>query len=114
MKNTTVAEFKKLKRGDEFWISGIKHIAVADTDFCGVAAYNDELVVYDEEGDGYFEEDFVRDGEHGMSKERALYIAGRALGELIYGDGWDADEMKEWVKNEFDMTDDELAELGVE
>ena len=49
-----------------------------------------------------------------MDKERLLYLASRAIGELIYGDGWDADDMKEWVKNEFNMTDEELKELNVD
>lgn len=48
-----------------------------------------------------------------MDKERAMYLAGRALGELIYGgEGYDPEEMTEWVKNEFDMTDEEFDELG--
>lgn len=43
-----------------------------------------------------------------------MYLAGRALGELIYGgEGYDPEEMKDWVKNEFDMTDEELAELEI-
>ena len=54
----------------------------------------------------------------GMDKERAMYIAGRALGELIYGDGGfdplNPTEIIQWIKNEFDMTDEELAELGIE
>ena len=55
----------------------------------------------------------IKKGDH-MDRERLMYLAGRAIGELIYGDGWDADEMKEWVKNEFDMTEEELKELGVD
>lgn len=50
-----------------------------------------------------------------MTKERLLYIAGRALGELIYHEeGCDPEEMKEWCKNEFELTDEELEELDVE
>ena len=50
-----------------------------------------------------------------MDKERLMYIAGRALGELIYHEeGCDPEEMKEWCKNEFDMTDEEMKELGVD
>ena len=50
-----------------------------------------------------------------MTKERALYLAGRALGELIYREeGCDPKEMKEWVKNEYDMTDEELIELEID
>ena len=49
-----------------------------------------------------------------MDKERALYIAGRALGELIYGgEGYDPEEMKEWVINEFELTEEECEELDV-
>ena len=50
-----------------------------------------------------------------MDKERLMYLAGRALGELIYGEcGCDPDDMKDWVKNEFDMTDEELKEFGID
>lgn len=52
--------------------------------------------------------------EETMTLERALYIAGRALGELIYeGDGYDPDEMKEWIKNEYELTEEEMEELDV-
>lgn len=53
-------------------------------------------------------------GRTTMTKERAMYLAGRALGELIYNEeGCDPDEMKEWVRNEFEMNDDEFAELEI-
>lgn len=49
-----------------------------------------------------------------MNIERALYLAGRAIGELIYcSEGCDADEMREWCKNEFELTEDEMEELGI-
>ena len=50
-----------------------------------------------------------------MNLERALYLAGRALGELIYNEeGCDPEEMKEWCREEFELTDEEMAELGIE
>lgn len=53
-------------------------------------------------------------GSH-MNKERVMYLACRALNTLIYGgvSDYDTEEMKEWVKNEFDMTDEEFDELGL-
>ena len=48
-----------------------------------------------------------------MTNERALYLAGRAIGELIYGSGCD-EEMKEWVINEFELTNEEIEELDID
>lgn len=55
---TTRKEMKNLCKGDEFFAYGRKHIASCDADYCGVADYDDKYVVYDENGEGYFEDDF--------------------------------------------------------
>lgn len=46
-----------------------------------------------------------------MTRERALYIAGRALAALIYETDADPKEMETWARNEFDITDEEWNEL---
>ena len=46
-----------------------------------------------------------------MTKERALYLAGRALASLIYETDADPKEMEAWVRNEFEITDEEWDEL---
>lgn len=50
-----------------------------------------------------------------MTKERVMDLAIRSLNTLIYGGvgDYDPEEMKEWLKNEFDMTDEEFDELGL-
>ncbi len=58
MANTTKAEMKKLVEGEFFVVNGVVHKASTDADYCGVADYDDKYVVYDENGEGWFEDDF--------------------------------------------------------
>ena len=55
---TTVNEMKKLKSGDLFWINGEVHRAVGNAHISGDSTC-EEYIVYDENGEGWFEEDFV-------------------------------------------------------
>ena len=55
---TTVNEMKKLKEGDLFWINGEVHRAVGNAHISGDSTC-EEYIVYDENGEGWFEEDFV-------------------------------------------------------
>lgn len=63
MKNTTRSEMKNLKRGDTFCINGYTHTALTDTCLCEDPDYADEWVVYDEHGEGWFEDDFELDAD---------------------------------------------------
>lgn len=55
---TTVNEMKKLKAGDLFWINGEVHRAVGNAHISGDSTC-EEYIVYDENGEGWFEADFV-------------------------------------------------------
>ena len=56
-KVTTRSQMKELREGDEFFIKGIQHVACVDSHLCGDATCG-EYVVYDEDGEGWFETDF--------------------------------------------------------
>ena len=57
MMNTTPEEMKNLKNGDVFYVKGERHVASCDSHQSGDASY-DGYIVYDEKGNGWFEEDF--------------------------------------------------------
>ena len=55
---TTKDDMKRLVHGDLFCINGEQHIAVGDSHISGDSTC-DEYVVYDEEGNCWFESDFL-------------------------------------------------------
>ena len=61
MANTTKSEMRKLVEGDEFFIKGVRYIASTDAHTFEQAGYENDWVVYDEEGNSWFEEDFSDD-----------------------------------------------------
>ena len=54
---TTRVQMQELKKGDEFFVNGKRHIATTDAHVSGDATC-DEHIVYDEKGEGWFEKDF--------------------------------------------------------
>ena len=56
-KVTTREEMRLLREGDVFYVGGAQHTANGDAHPSGDASY-DGYVVYDESGEGWFEEDF--------------------------------------------------------
>ena len=56
--NTSAREMKKLKDGDSFWINGVMHKAVGNAHLSDDSTC-DEFIVYDEDGEGWFETDFL-------------------------------------------------------
>ena len=59
LKNTTVEEMKKLKDGDKFVIHNVEYTAQGDSHLSGDASY-DGYIVYDTDGEGWFESDFEK------------------------------------------------------
>lgn len=57
MKNTTKSEMKILKKGDVFVVNNQRHTASSDAHYSGDSDY-DGYIVYDEDDEGWFEEDF--------------------------------------------------------
>lgn len=57
--DTTVEEMKNLKDGDKFVIQGVEHTAQGDSHLSGDSSC-DEYIVYDTDGDCWFESDFAR------------------------------------------------------
>ena len=55
--NTTKEAMKKIKRGDKFTVNNIEHIASTDSHLSGDSTC-DEYIVYDEDNEGWFENDF--------------------------------------------------------
>lgn len=56
-KVTTKREMKELCEGNEFFVKGVRHVASVDSHLCDDATC-DEYVVYDEDGESWFESDF--------------------------------------------------------
>ena len=56
---TTRVQMQGLKKGDEFFVNGKRHVATTDAHVSGDATC-DEYVVYDEMGEGWFETDFPK------------------------------------------------------
>lgn len=54
---TTRKQMKALKMGDTFVVNGIEHTASTGAHKSGDSSY-DGYIVYDEDGEGWFEEDF--------------------------------------------------------
>ena len=61
---TTINEMKNLKSGDLFWINGEMHKAVGNAHMSGDSTC-EEYIVYDENGEGWFEEDFFNCTQNG-------------------------------------------------
>ena len=59
LQDTTVDEMKNLKDGDTFVINGLTHTAQGDSHLSGDSSC-DEYIVYDTDGDCWFESDFAR------------------------------------------------------
>lgn len=57
---TTVSQMKKLKKGDKFFINNQPHTCSVDAHISGDASY-DGYIVYDEDNEGWFEDDFCDD-----------------------------------------------------
>ncbi len=88
---TTWQEMRNLRNGDVFYVNGEKHIAADDSHLSGDASY-DGYVVYDENGESFFETDFPADkngwmGYGGKTTSRAR------MKELCEGDTF-------WVNGE--------------
>ena len=58
---TTRAEMRNLQKGDLFYAQGVPRIAAYDADLSGDASC-DEYIVYDENGNSWFETDFPEKG----------------------------------------------------
>ena len=58
-KTTLREEMRNIKTGDKFYIYGQEHTASADAHLSGDASC-DEFIVYDENGESWFESDFPR------------------------------------------------------
>ena len=56
-KDTTKNQMKSLMVGDVFYVNGEKHTASSDAHLSGDASC-EEYIVYDEDGEGWFESDF--------------------------------------------------------
>ena len=56
---TTRRQMQDLMEGDVFYVDGEKHTASCNAGLCGDASC-DEYVVYDENGEGWFESDFPK------------------------------------------------------
>lgn len=54
---TSINDMKKLKSGDLFWINGEIHRAIGNAHMSGDSTC-EEYIVYDENGEGWFETDF--------------------------------------------------------
>ena len=59
-KDTTIEEMRLLEDGDTFTVNGVTHIADGDSHYSGDATY-DGYIVYDTDGNSWFEEDFLDD-----------------------------------------------------
>ena len=57
--STSINDMKKLKSGDSFWINGEMHRAIGNAHMSGDSTC-EEYIVYDENGEGWFETDFQR------------------------------------------------------
>ena len=57
MRNTTKEQMYHLKEGDVFYVNDERHIAWGDSHRCGDSSY-DGFIVYDTNGEAWFEEDF--------------------------------------------------------
>lgn len=57
MLDTSCEDMKDLRKGDCFYIKGVRHIASSDAHLSGDATC-DEYIVYDEDGNSWFEKDF--------------------------------------------------------
>ena len=57
MKNTTRRKMQKLLKGDKFIVYDKEHTASSDSHISGDASC-DEYIVYDENGNSWFETDF--------------------------------------------------------
>ncbi|WP_278951057.1 hypothetical protein [Anaerobutyricum hallii] len=55
--STSINDMKKLKSGDSFWINGKMHRAIGNAHMSGDSTC-EEYIVYDENGEGWFETDF--------------------------------------------------------
>ena len=55
--STSINDMKKLKSGDSFWINGEMHRAIGNAHMSGDSTC-EEYIVYDENGEGWFETDF--------------------------------------------------------
>lgn len=56
-KVTTREEMRRLRKGNEFFVGNQRHIAGEDSHPSGDSTY-DGYIVYDEDGNGWFEDDF--------------------------------------------------------
>ncbi len=57
LKSTSRRHMQDLCDGDKFWINGEEHTADGDSHLSGDASC-DEYIVYDENGESWFESDF--------------------------------------------------------
>ena len=57
MKSTTRSEMQRLEEGDKFVVCGEEHTASSDAHLSGDASV-DCYIVYDEDGDSWFDDDF--------------------------------------------------------
>ena len=57
-KITTKKQMRTIKKGQAFFVNKKLHIASSDSHLSGDASY-DGYIVYDENNEGWFEEDFV-------------------------------------------------------
>ena len=57
MKNTTRRQMQELLEGDKFVVNDDEHVASSDSHLSGDASC-DEYIVYDENGNSWFESDF--------------------------------------------------------
>ena len=57
---TTRRQMQELKKGDAFYVNDKKYTASSDSHYSGDATY-DGYIVFDENGDGWFEDDFPDD-----------------------------------------------------
>lgn len=55
--STSINDMKKLKSCDSFWINGEMHRAIGNAHMSGDSTC-EEYIVYDENGEGWFETDF--------------------------------------------------------
>ena len=59
-----------------------------------------------------FPETFDPEPKETLNRERLFVIAQNAIGELIYQDGRDFSEMRQWCVDELGITEEEMLELG--
>ena len=57
---TTRSQMRELKKGDIFYVNSQKHTVSVDSHYSGDASY-DGYIVYDENDEGWFEDDFPND-----------------------------------------------------